>query len=231
MFASALLLTAGCAAQIPVSERIIKAIAVAHPPIGKVVPVFVAINCENCAHGALVKEPFIERRNIYALNGAGQYIPALTRADAERDAGGAAVLAPVLTNVTDGQAMDAHAAETARQWTFGRNRPSYLFLQRSTVYPVEDQKFWAIALQESSPVSGPEYLQLNYNNGWVFFPIGHYTGVRLDICEFASSAFSLPPSEVTCEARQLPWVEHQTYQRGTIQACAARIETTASAHP
>lgn len=216
MLASVAVLIAGCATRTTgrLVGRNIEAAAIAHPPIGKVVPVFVAISCENCKHGFSVEQPFIERENVYALNRDGQYIQALTRGNAERDAGGAAVLAPVLTNVTDGQAMDAHAAETARQWTFGQNDPSYLFLQRSTVYPVEEQKFWTIALQESSPVSGPQYRQLNYNNGWVFFPFGTYTAIKLDICDFTSSPFSLGPPEITCEPRQLPWVEHQGIPEG-----------------
>jgi len=216
MIASALLLAVGCAAQIPPSERIIKAVAIAHPPIGKVVPVLVAMNCENCEHSGLIAEPFIKRENVYALNSSGQYVRSLSDHEAERDAGRPEGLASLLTYVTADQALDAYEANH----TLGSTCPEllHLFMYLPGAPSVQRAKLEAITLQDWDPgLNGPlRCRQLNYNNGWVFFPLGNYTGVRIDASEFEENELGLSLHAQTRVFKQLelPWIEQQGIPQG-----------------
>lgn len=190
--------------------------SIAHPPVGKVVPVFVAIDCDKCEFGGMLwsTQPFIQREDVYALNSAGQYVQALTLNNAEHGAGGAAILAPLLTKLTEDQAVESYQTYSRETCVQAASLLGFLCEFAGKDRPVESQRLWATALQESAPVSGPGYRQLNYNNGWVFFPMGSYTGIKLDVCQCTSSPFSLPPPEVTCEPYKLPWVEQQGIPEG-----------------
>ena len=165
----------------------------------------------------VLTQPFIQREDVYALNSAGQYVQALTLNNAEHGAGGAAILAPLLTKLTEDQAVESHQTYSRETRAQAASLLGFLCEFAGKDRPVESQRLWATALQESAPVSGPGYRQLNYNNGWVFFPMGSYTGIKLDVCQCTSSPFSLPPPEVTCEPYKLPWVEQQGIPEATIE--------------
>jgi hypothetical protein len=145
MLTSVVLLATGCVyfgtpAEQIASERMIKAVAIAHPPVGNVIPVFVAIQCGNCKKGYRVPEPYIIRENVHAVNSGGQYVQALSVGVAARDAGGAENLVPLLTKATDDQVKGIFWGEFPGRY---RHQP-FLLMMINQGAVLADQQEWKL---------------------------------------------------------------------------------------
>ena len=134
----------------------IKAVAIAHPPVGNVIPVFVVIQCDNCQKGEGVKEPYIIRENVYALNSSGQYVQALEVGVAARDAGGAENLVPLLTKVTDDQVKEIFWTEFVGRY---RDQP-FLFMMLNQGAVLAAQKQWRLDSPEGEKLQVISLLKL-----------------------------------------------------------------------
>jgi hypothetical protein len=197
----------------------IQARAFALPAVGGVIPVFVSISYPDLS---FMYPPFIERKDIYASGGGAGYVQALPLADVETRAGVAPKLAPLLTNMTDDQAVDYYLQARPTELNRGLARG---FVQktfdialaqaaRSNYESAQRIKLEVIALPESAGQRGPGPGQVSWNNGWVFFPLGRYTELRVDIHRMRLQHFAQfgQPEDLLIEERKLPWSEQPIHR-------------------
>lgn len=198
-------LAAGCAAsaqQPPIQKPALEAQSVPLSSIGDVIPVFVAIECTQACPTRI----YVRRKDVVALNQAGQTVEALSFDDAVTAAGGAGKLSPVLTSTPDsaviakilgqsflagGQATGAAPAPGAG---VGGALLGLLIGAAYSGYLASNPE--ALQALKLEPVVLPE--EWGTNHGWVFFPKASYRELKITVMqriEHGWSGFEDAPAE------------------------------------
>lgn len=175
-----LALATGCASssQAPAegeSGPVIKASAIAQPPVGAVIPVFVTLACERDCGDWWKSGPEVVSDDIYALSGSGEYVQALKLDDAVKAAGSAQKLTAQLTTRTDSEVLQ-------QWWEENKLKAGDPFLLVVVVPLVLAYRSYLAGDQEAlqrENLRQIAFYKRDHGKGWVFFPSGNYTEVKI----------------------------------------------------
>jgi hypothetical protein len=133
------------------------------------------------------------RECVYAQNTSGQYEQALPLDDAIELAGGIKALADAMVGETHWYGYLSNAPDFQENTVQALGLPAYLLSPRTFDL-----------LQIALPEKGSLYYNFG-RRGWVFFPKGDYTKIRLDIIQ-AGGSFTVSRATVV-KSLELPWTE------------------------
>ncbi len=206
------LLADACATQSESVHPVLEAWSYALEPVGGVIPVFVKIRCEsNCGAQSFP----LTRTQVSARNDAGQYVQPLKLEEAVQQVGGAQRLVDALSEADGSAWLPSGAGVTLGNLGSGLKAGgraagmggallgmgiASLYSGYLAAHPeaLAQAKLDYVAIAENRE---RDHNPTTFHQGWVFFPNGKYTELKLAFA-YAPGAFS---TEERIETVSIPW--------------------------